>query len=148
MDPRDLRNLTWAEVQTHLGEDLKRVHAAWLAHGPGTTRAVAERAGISLLTLRPRTTDLRGFGLVECIGQSGTEGVYAAVTAEVAERAWTERVRASVADPAATAQDLERQINTLPIKDQVALAASIMARAGHQRRQAARDARQPELTFA
>lgn len=93
MKPTDYRNATWREVLTHLTEDLVRVHLAWQQHGPGTTREIAQKAGISLLTLRPRTTDLHKLGLVVLVDQENANGIYAARTREEAElsRAWTER---------------------------------------------------------
>lgn len=93
MRPADLRNLTWREVLTHLTEDLGRVHLAWQAHGPGTTRQVAQKSGISLFTFRPRTTDLYKLGLVVLVDTEHAQGIYAARTREEAEisRAWTQR---------------------------------------------------------
>ena len=91
MKPTDLRNATWAEVQRHLTEDMLRVHEAWEMYGPGTTRAIAERSGISLLTFRPRTSDLYQLGLVECIGRTGCEGIYAARAIVEAKEAWEKK---------------------------------------------------------
>lgn len=93
MKPTDLRNVTWREVLTHLTEDIVRVHLAWQQYGPGTTREVAQKSGISLLTLRPRTTDLYKLGLVVLVSNEGGEGIYAYRTREDAElsRAWQER---------------------------------------------------------
>lgn len=92
MTPADLRNLTWAEALTHVSDDMRRVHRAFREHGPGTTKAVAARSGISLLTLRPRTTDLYKLGLVECTGKAGTEGIYEYRDEAAAEaaQAWRE----------------------------------------------------------
>lgn len=160
MKPADLRNATWAEVQDHLTEDLIRVHAAWLEHGPGTTRQVADRSGISLLTLRPRTTDLGDIGMVKLIGRSGTEGIYAYVSPEEAEMAWdgqrsevrgqtaadSEQLSASSLKP--SAHEVARQVNTLPMRDQVSIAAAIMARAGHAKKHAAGVNRQQQELFA
>lgn len=92
MRPTDLRNLTWAEALTHVSDDMRRVHRAYRDCGSGTTRRLAELSGISLLTLRPRTTDLYQLGLVECIGKVGTEGIYEYRSEEQAEaaQAWRE----------------------------------------------------------
>ena len=80
MKPVDLRDATFAGIRQTLNADRKAVYTAWIAHGPGTTREVAERCGIDLLTFRPRTTDLFQIGLVELYGAEKTsEGVYRAV---------------------------------------------------------------------
>lgn len=76
MKPIDFRNATWAEVREHVTEDMRRVHEAYLKHGANTTRALATLSGISVFTLRPRTTDLFQCGLVDCVGSSGREGIY------------------------------------------------------------------------
>ena len=64
MKPVDYRNATWAEIQRNLSGMKRRVYEAWLRHGPGTTADVAVKSGISILTFRPRTTDLFQMGLV------------------------------------------------------------------------------------
>ncbi len=64
MNPTHFRDLTFAELQSRLGDLRLRVFEAWRRHGPGTTRAMAAQAGIDLLTFRPRTTELVQLGLV------------------------------------------------------------------------------------
>lgn len=110
MKPADLRNATWREVLTHLTEDMVRVHLEWQAHGPGTTRAIAQKSGISLLTFRPRTTDLYKLGLVELAGREGNEGIYTARTREEAEAAAAWRTRA---DFRRSESDRRPQLSTL-----------------------------------
>lgn len=137
MKPADLRNATWAEVQTHLGEDLLRVHAAYLEHGPGTTRQLSEKSGISLLTLRPRTTDLYQLGLVECTGRTGSEGIYSHVPHATAAARWAAGLRPAdekSAPPVNTLSLKDRllaQIRDLPVADQLSIAGSIRASAQH-----------------
>lgn len=153
MKPADLRNATWREVQTHLNDDLRRVHTAWQEHGPGTTRQVSDRAGISLLTFRPRTTDLCDLGLVRLVSRAGTEGVYAHVSMVEAEARWAARGTA----PAPSIP----QVNTLPLKDQLlsqiarlpmaeqlSIAGAIRARAAHTPRTTAPSREQQELILA
>jgi len=83
MKPIDLRNANFINVRQGLTQALQDVFAAWELFGPGTTREVAEKSGIDLLTFRPRTTDLFHIGMVELCGSArSTEGVYQAVTAE------------------------------------------------------------------
>ena len=53
--------------------------AAWgavMRYGPGTTREIADRSGLDLLTLRPRITELLALGFVELVGRAGREGIY------------------------------------------------------------------------
>ncbi len=127
MKPAAMRNLNWAEVQAHVSDDLRRVHAAWQKFGPGTTRAVAERSGISLLTLRPRTTDLYQLGLVDCIGQAEgrKESVFEYVAPETAALGW-ERKRKAL-PVAASRRGASNAPRHRP--GTLAWAASIMARA-------------------
>lgn len=133
MNPAALRNLTWQEVKTHLTADMLRVRAAWRDHGPGTTREVARRSGISILTLRPRTTDLYHLGLVDCIGRSGTSGIYQFRTAAQAReaQAWRTERRPQTQEPRAT-------IGTVPQftshAQMVAFAAGIMGREAARKR--------------
>lgn len=88
----DIRNATWLDVQKRVSKDMVEVHEAWQTHGPCTTRELAERSGLSLLTLRPRTTDLYQIGLVACEGKKGREGgVYKHVTHQTAAQTWQRR---------------------------------------------------------
>lgn len=140
MKPSDFRNAIWEEVQEHLSEDMLRVHAAWLEHGPGTTRQVSEKSGISLLTFRPRTTDLYQLGLIECVGGSGKEGVYSYCTPEKAGARWRSRTDLPAEEK------ILKEVNTLPVRDQVSLAASILARARVTKNQRRAES-QPELSL-
>lgn len=80
MKPVDLRNATFAGIRQQLDGQRKDVYVAWVTFGPGTTREVAAKCGIDLLTFRPRTTELCEIGLVELWGATrSSEGVYQAV---------------------------------------------------------------------
>jgi len=76
----DLRNATFGGLRAGLDESRGLVMAAWLSHGPGTTRQIATRSGIDILTLRPRTTELLQCGLIQLSGRAGNEGIYSAAT--------------------------------------------------------------------
>lgn len=78
MKPIDFRNETFKQLEERLNPIRMAVYNAWLEHGPGTTRQVADRSGIDLLTLRPRTTELYQMGLVvpHEIQDQRPEGVY------------------------------------------------------------------------
>jgi hypothetical protein len=102
MTPVDYRNATFAELQDRGLEGLRgHVLKAWQAHGPCTTEELAEKSGISILTLRPRTTELVQIGLVvlsEAIVRRGG-GIYrAATTHEALYHFQAERARASGAN--------------------------------------------------
>lgn len=84
MKPIDYRNDTWESLQERLTALRLAALHAWREHGPGTTREVARRAGMDILTFRPRTTELHQLGYVvlqqgESEGR-GTEGVYSALS--------------------------------------------------------------------
>jgi hypothetical protein len=138
MKPTDLRNANWREVLTHVTEDMARVHNAWLQHGPGTTREVAELSHIPLLTLRPRTSELYALGLVDMIDSTAenhsTAGVYrhcAHAEAE-ASRAWVTRAdfRRSAA-PARSYATVEQALADLTPSEKAALGARLMGEWGH-----------------
>lgn len=165
MKPVDLRNATWQAALEHVTEDMLRVHEAWLTHGPGTTRAVAERSGISLLTLRPRTTDLYKLGLVELVdaklGIRSSEGVYRFVRPADAETSQSWRSRADFRGAGRVARQspslpsfyhsvttVEAAIATLTPTQQVRIAAAIMARHGHNKRRTSDNPAQLDLIGA
>ncbi len=81
MKPIDYRNDTWDSLQERLTGLREDVYHAWQVYGPGTTREVAAKAGIDILTFRPRTTELFQMGFVEVVedAQSVGEAVYQAV---------------------------------------------------------------------
>lgn len=145
MRPIDLRNATWSEVLGHITEDMARVHAAWQQHGPGTTRQVAERSGLSLLTLRPRTTDLYKLGLVELTDQAGNEGVYEYRHSAEALAAAVWRTRADFRQgrgrTRAEVDTVEAAIHSLRPEQQAALVYRLMQRFGHLLPCASRPAR-------
>lgn len=64
MKPIDFRNATFEQVQLRIEGQRAAVMRAWHAHGPGTTKQLAEASGLSILTLRPRTTELVELGFV------------------------------------------------------------------------------------
>jgi len=143
--PIDIRNATWDEVLTHVSEDMLRVHRAWKDYGPGTTRQVAERAGISLLTLRPRTTELYQLGLVECTGEEKANGIYeyrSEVQAE-ASKAWREERKSHRQRHGRSAPVGEPKFASMEQK--VKWAASIMSQYGKQKRRTVQPATVKQL---
>lgn len=87
MKPIDYRNHTWDHVKAHLSGLRMQTYTAFVHYGPGTTREISERARISILTLRPRTTELLQLGFIEVLGgtDDGREAVYIAVPESIAE---------------------------------------------------------------
>lgn len=84
MKPIDYRNATFAEIRDRIAGDRARVLEAWRVHGPCTTEDLAARSGIPILTLRPRTTELRQLGFVILAAGKGHSGVYRSATADEA----------------------------------------------------------------
>ncbi|OAI55556.1 hypothetical protein AYO49_05480 [Verrucomicrobiaceae bacterium SCGC AG-212-N21] len=82
----DYRNANFADIQATLQGKRLAALSAWREHGPGTTREVAEKSGMDLLTFRPRTTELLQLGLIGVADPDagGHEGIYRALTEEEA----------------------------------------------------------------
>lgn len=80
MKPIDYSKATFEDLRSRLQGERLKVLAAWRQHGPGTTAEVAERSEISILSLRPRTTELYelGFLRLENPDARGKEGIYKA----------------------------------------------------------------------
>lgn len=84
MKPIDFRNATYADLQERLTGLRQAVFNAWLRYGPCSTEHLAEVSGISVLTLRPRTTELVQLGFVRLADrqpEKGT-GTYRAATSD------------------------------------------------------------------
>lgn len=98
MKPIDYRNETWESLKERLSGLRQDVYTAWQVYGPGTTREVAAKAGIDILTFRPRTTELFQMGFVEVVAdaQSVGEAVYQAVWVMTVK----DRFQASKREPA------------------------------------------------
>ena len=91
----DYRNDTWDQIRGRLAGLREQVYQAYVSHGPGTTREIAERSGIDILTLRPRTTELLQLGFVNVLDveDNGHEAVYVHVDVERAREMfeWAKR---------------------------------------------------------
>lgn len=95
MQPVDFRNTTFASLQAKLAGQRAEVLSTWHRFGPGTTAEVCAKSQFSILTFRPRTTELFQLGFIRLDGtpQSALrtpkshEGVYRARTTEE-HRAW------------------------------------------------------------
>lgn len=111
MDPIDYRNATWEDLQDRVSALRLAALVAWRTHGPGTTRQVAARSGMDLLTFRPRTTELYQLGYVMLLDQPGTvakgEGIYAALTDAEAREVFEARCRQARAGMATCQPELK-----------------------------------------
>ncbi len=99
MKPIDHRNATWAEICDHLAGRRLAVYSELARLGPCTTRELAFRSGMDILTVRPRVTELYQLGFAVLVQpenpkKPGNEGVYEALSAEQAlqvfEQRWAE----------------------------------------------------------
>lgn len=93
MKTTDPRDMTWEEIQGSLESLRERVWNWLLAHGPATTSAAAHGTNISILTVRPRITELAQIGLAEVVGREGREGIYRALPLPEARARWEEACR-------------------------------------------------------
>ena len=88
IDPKTIRDANWEQIRDHLAGPRQAVHAWLLAHGRATTNRIAQGTGISLLTVRPRVTELVQLGYAACTGRNFCrEGIYEAVPVEQARAA-------------------------------------------------------------
>lgn len=76
--PTAIRDEVFRGLQDGLTKRRQEVYDAWLAQGPATTRELAVRADLALLSVCPRTTELLQMGLLECVGRRDGCGVYRA----------------------------------------------------------------------
>ena len=97
MKPIDFRNETFASIQNRIAGSRAAVLAAWKTHGPCTTEELAERSGLSILSLRPRTTELLDLGFVRLNEDQAAkgEGTYRACTYSEHMAWFTEQQRAA-----------------------------------------------------
>lgn len=87
MNAIDYRNHTWQDIKGRLSGLRMATYLAYVNLGPGTTREISTKAGISILTLRPRTTELLQLGFVEILDgtEDGREAIYIAVPESIAQ---------------------------------------------------------------
>ncbi len=92
LTPAQIRNAAFRELIDQLHGQRQTVLDLWRQHTTGehplTTAELADKTGFSLLTLRPRTTELHQLGFLQCVGRVARQGgLYRALsTAEVRRR--------------------------------------------------------------
>ena len=84
MNPVDFSRSTYAQIEQALGALRVHVWNGLKQHGPCTTAELATRMEMSVLTVRPRVTELVQLGLARLVPTQhrGHEGVYEACTVE------------------------------------------------------------------
>jgi len=96
---RQISSAVWQSLQKRLVGDRLRVYRAFETHGPCTTEALSTLIPMSILSVRPRTTELLQAGLVEIDEEASHEarcGSYRAVPLSLVR----ERAEALAARPA------------------------------------------------
>lgn len=91
MNAAEIRDLNFEQLKDRLEGLRAAVHSALQLHGPCTTRELAARSGIDLLSVRPRVTELVELGFAECTRREGGEGVYRALGYTEAAKAFKDR---------------------------------------------------------
>lgn len=77
--PTEIRDGMFAQIRPSTHQMNSLVWELLGKHGPCTTRQLADRSGLSILSVRPRVTELLQMGLVALTGREGREGVYSQV---------------------------------------------------------------------
>ena len=93
MKTTEVRDMTWEEIQSSLDGRRAYIWTFLRQHGAATTSVIADKTGISLLTVRPRVCELVQAGLAECIDRRHKEGVYRALSLEEARARFDEACR-------------------------------------------------------
>ncbi len=98
MKPVDYRNETWAAMHGRVVGLRLTVYEALLRVGPCTTRQLASKSGVDILTVRPRITELFQIGWVELVDEDagGNEGEYRALSEDAAKSVFEKRRAAAV----------------------------------------------------
>lgn len=86
MKPTDIRNMAWRDILARVEGERARVYWALSNNGPCTTEVLAMKMEISVLSVRPRVTELCQLGLAELAGRTGHEGIYKAVAFDIASQ--------------------------------------------------------------
>jgi hypothetical protein len=85
-----IRDLNFEQLKDRLSGLRQAVHSALQLFGPCTTRVLAHKAGLDILTVRPRVTELVELGFAECTGRNDGEGVYRALNYNEAARKFSD----------------------------------------------------------
>jgi len=83
--PSDIRDMAWADIRDRVDGLRRTVYEALLEYGPCASKYLSACTGLSVLTIRPRMTELYQVGLIELVDRSGHDGIYRAVPLDEAE---------------------------------------------------------------
>ena len=96
MTPEQIRNANWIDIQKLVSGQREMVYNSLLACGRCTTDALAASMKRSVLSVRPRISELCGLGLVVLVGKDGHDGIYEAIPVFTARQAHEYRRAAQV----------------------------------------------------
>lgn len=82
------RRLAYDQVKPKVTQLQAQVLAYLKRYGPLTTRNTATAMGVSILTVRPRMTELLQAGLVRAIGRNHDGALYEAIPEEEVKAIW------------------------------------------------------------
>jgi hypothetical protein len=91
LSPSEIRDSNWQQISGHMHGLRQVVYEALRMHGPCTTRQLAAKAGMDILSVRPRVTELAELGFAACSGREDKEGIYRACTYQQAATAHAQR---------------------------------------------------------
>lgn len=96
----DCRADTWETVLKRVNGIRMEVYRLLRQHGPCTTRDLALKSGtLSVLTIRPRMTELCQLGLARCVGRHkdlvASEGIFEVIPLDQAEETFIRRKSAA-----------------------------------------------------
>lgn len=91
MIPADIRDAKWTEIEKQVTGQREMVYTSLLACGRCTTDALAAHMHKSVLSVRPRVSELYDLGLVALVGKDGHNGIYEAIPVFVARQAHEQR---------------------------------------------------------
>jgi hypothetical protein len=79
MTPEEIRDAKWTEIENQVTGQREMVYTSLLACGRCTTEALAAAMEKSVLSVRPRVSELYDLGLVALVGKDGHNGIYEAI---------------------------------------------------------------------
>ena len=88
MNTEAIRNTAFRLVEARLTGAREAIYRNLVLDGPATTRGLADRLRMSILTVRPRVTELVQLGLVRLAAKQSApgEGCYEAIPLDLARR--------------------------------------------------------------
>lgn len=88
MIAHEARRVSYDQVKPKVTQLQAQVLAYLKRYGPLTTRSTATAMGVSILTVRPRMTELLQAGLVRAIGRNHDGALYEVIPEEEVKAIW------------------------------------------------------------